>query len=172
MKRSLQRLISTEEFLIPVQPNEPGVVLFRVDGLQCQVYLNPVHMQSLHIKVTQALLPMPQQQMEMKPQYQWSSDDLQILEQFFEMKVASPPYRVQSLSGFTKMLNVPAPILRDLIQIMKLELMPELAQGLKWNVQFCLRVPPSASPIVPVGTSAIVICRLKILFFVSFFVVL
>lgn len=145
-------------------------MLFRVDVLQCQVYLNPTHMQSLHIKVTQ-IMPNPQtmpnpQEMNKIP-YQWNLDDLQVLEQFFEMKVASPPYRQASLSGFAKMLNVPPPVLKDLIQIMRLELMPELAHGLKWNVQFCLRVPPSASPIVPVGTSAIVIVRSKILFFVS-----
>lgn len=48
--------------------------MFRLDGLQCQVFLNPVHMQSLHIKVTQGL-PQPQ---DMKPQYQWSLDDLQV----------------------------------------------------------------------------------------------
>lgn len=47
--------------------------------------------------------------------------------------------------------------------------MPDILQGLKWHVQFCLRVPPSAAPIVPVGNPAIHIVRLKILFFVSFF---
>lgn len=46
--------------------------------------------------------------------------------------------------------------------------MPDILQGLKWHVQFCLRVPPSAAPIVPVGNPAIHIVRLKILFFVSF----
>ena len=53
---------------------------------------------------------------------------------------------------------------------MRLELMPDLVgQGLKWSIQFCLRVPPSAAPIVPVGMPAVLICRLKILFFVSLF---
>lgn len=45
--------------------------------------------------------------------------------------------------------------------------MPDILQGLKWHVQFCLRVPPSAAPIVPVGNAAIHIVRMKILFFVS-----
>lgn len=46
--------------------------------------------------------------------------------------------------------------------------MPEqLAPNLKWHVQFCLRVPPSAVPIVPPGNAAIHTVRLKILFFVS-----
>lgn len=52
-------------------------------------------------------------------------------------------------------------------QIIRVELMPDILQGLKWHVQFCLRVPPSAAPIVPVGNPAIHIVRLKILFFVS-----
>ncbi len=47
--------------------------------------------------------------------------------------------------------------------------MPDILQGLKWQVQFCLRVPPSAAPIVPVGSPAIHIVRLKILFFVRHF---
>lgn len=52
------------------------------------------------------------------------------------------------------------------MQIIRLELMPDLIQGIKWNVQFCLRVPPSAAPIVPIGNAAIHMIRLKILFFV------
>lgn len=50
--------------------------------------------------------------------------------------------------------------------------MPDILQGLKWHVQFCLRVPPSAAPIVPVGNPAIHIVRLKILFFVSFVILI
>lgn len=141
-------------------------MIFKADSLQCQVFLNPTHMQSLHIKVTQ--VP-PNASPDVKQPFQWLPDDLQIIEQFFELKVCSPPYRPQALSGFGKMLNVPPQVLKDFIQIIRLELMPELAQGMKWNVQFCTRVPPSATPIVPTGTPAVVICRLKILFFVCYF---
>lgn len=47
--------------------------------------------------------------------------------------------------------------------------MPSLVQQqqLKWSVQWSLRVPPAAAPIVPVGQAAILVCRNKILFFVS-----
>lgn len=44
--------------------------------------------------------------------------------------------------------------------------MPDLLPGLKWHVQFCMRSPPSAVPVVP---TAVVMIRLKILFFVSVF---
>lgn len=137
--------------------------MFKVDGLQCQIFLNPAHMQSLHIKITQIPPNMP----DSKP-YQWSLDDLQILEQFFELRVAAPPFRPMSLCGFVRMLSVPPQVLKDFIQIIRIELMPELAPNLKWNVQFCVRVPPSAAPIVPIGNAAIHMIRSKILFFVSF----
>lgn len=67
------------------------------------------------------------------------------------------------------MLNVRFKVLKDFVQIMKLELVPGLVQQqqLKWSVQLCLRIPPSAGPIVPPGTEGVHVCRSKILFFVS-----
>lgn len=121
-------------------------------------------MQSLHIKVA----PIPPSGMDGKPIYQWSPEELQLIEQFFELRVAAPPYRPNALSGFGRALNVPPQILKDFIQLMRLDLMPEPLPGLKWTMQFCMRVPPSAyPPIVPVGNPAVHICSLKILFFVS-----
>ncbi|KAG4074048.1 hypothetical protein HA402_014253 [Bradysia odoriphaga] len=163
MRRQLQRFISSEEYLQAIPATEPGVVLFKVDCLQCQVFLDPTHMQSLHLKVTQVPPNVP----EGKPPYQWSIDDLQIIEKFFESRVSAPPYRPNALCGFARMLNVPSQVLKDFIQIIRVELMPDILQGLKWHVQFCLRVPPSAAPIVPVGNPAIHIVRLKILFFLQ-----
>ena len=43
---------------------------------------------------------------------------------------------------------------------------PDQATQLKWNVQFCLTIPPSAPPIAPPGTPAVVL-KSKMLFFVS-----
>lgn len=147
--------------LIPA--TEPGVVLFKVDSLQCQVYLNQTHMQSLHIKVT-SLPPGP----DGKQSYQWNQEDLQVIEQFFELRVAAPPYRPHALRGFGRTINVQPPVLKDLIQLMRLDLMPELLSGLKWNMQFCMRVPPAAAiPIIPVGNPGVHIARQKILFYVS-----
>lgn len=128
------------------------------------MFLNPAHMQSLHIKVS----PLPIGGIDGKPPIQWSADELQIIEQFFELRVVAPPYRPHSLCGFGRALNVPPQVLKDFIQLMRIDLMPELMPGLKWNMQFCMRVPPAASPpIVPVGNPAVHICRQKILIFVS-----
>lgn len=123
-------------------------------------------MQSLHIKIT----PAPPNPQEMKPQYPWNQEDLNILEQFFELKVAAPPYRQTSMCGFLKMFSVPPAVLKDLCQIILLELRPEVCKsmGFHWNVQFCLRATFSFLPMVPMGTAAIVSNRNKLLFFVSF----
>lgn len=147
--------------MTPLPSNEPGSVFFKADGLQCQVFLNQAHMQSLHMKVSQI------QNVGAPEMHQWSQEELQIIEQFFELRVAAPPYRPNGLCAFARMINVNmSRVLKDFIQIMRLELMPELVQGLKWNVQFCLRVPPSAMPIVPTGMPAVLPFRGKILFFV------
>lgn len=139
------------------------MVLFKVDSLQCQVFLNPTHMQSLHIKVS----PLPN---DGKPSVQWSPEELLVIEQFFEFRVASPPYRPSALCGFGKTLNLPPVVLKDAVQLMRLDLAPDLMPSAKWNLQFCMRVPPAASPpIVPVGNPGVLTCREKILFFVSIF---
>ncbi|XP_058460254.1 mediator of RNA polymerase II transcription subunit 14 [Malaya genurostris] len=164
MRRQLQRIIHQEENLTAITSNEPGVVLFKADNLQYQVFLNPNHMQSLHMKITQISMGPT---MDGKPPYQWSAEDLQILEQFFDQRVAAPPYRPAVVTSFTRMLNLPSQVMKDFIQIMRLDLLPELGQGNKWNVQFILRMPPSATPIVPVGTTTILLHRQKILFFIQ-----
>lgn len=146
-----------------IASTEPGVVLFKVESLQCQVFLNPAHMQSMHIKVSPIM-----NANDGKPSVQWSPEELQVIEQFFEFRVAAPPFRPSSLCGFGRTLNLPPLVLKDVVQLMRLDLAPELMPGLKWNLQFCMRVPPSASPqIVPVGNPAVMMCREKILFFVS-----
>nr|CAD7429019.1 unnamed protein product [Timema monikensis] len=159
MRRQLQRFIQSEECLQVIPSNEPGVVHFKGESLQCRVGLNPQHLQSLHIKVT----PFPDHK------EQWSPEEVQIVEKFFDTRAAAPPYKPNNLSSFGRMLNVPYNVLKDFVQLMKLELMPSLIQQqqLKWAVQWCLRIPPSATPIAPTGQPAILICRSKILFFVA-----
>lgn len=162
-----------------IQCEQLGVVLFKTDSLHCQVFLNPQHHQSLHLKLTQLPPGMVDQQKPVVPPsstsasatssssastFQWNPDDLHILERFFDSRVVMPPYRPSSLSAFGRLLTVPPLVLRDIIQIMRLELMPEILPSLKWHVQFCMRPPPSAVPVVP---TAVVMIRQKILFFVS-----
>ncbi|XP_039277838.1 mediator of RNA polymerase II transcription subunit 14 [Nilaparvata lugens] len=159
MKRQLQRFIQNEDCLIQVPTNEPGVVNFKVDSLVCRVCLNPQHLQSLHIKV-QSLGDHKDQ---------WTMEELQVIEKFFDTRAAAPPFKPNALNGFGKMLNFPYNVLKDFVQILKLELFPSLVQQqqLKWTVQWCLRMPPSAMPIVPTGMAAVLVCRNKILFFLQ-----
>lgn len=95
---------------------------------------------------------------------------LKVLEKFFDTRAAAPPYKPTSMFTFCNMLNVPVNVLKDFIQIMKLELMPGLvqSQGMKWSIQWMLRVPPSAPPIVPIGMTGVLAFKAKVLFFVSF----
>uniref|UniRef100_A0A1B6LA62 Mediator of RNA polymerase II transcription subunit 14 n=1 Tax=Graphocephala atropunctata TaxID=36148 RepID=A0A1B6LA62_9HEMI len=161
MRRQLQRFIQSEECpqLSQVTTTEPGVVHFKVETLQCRVGLNTQHLQSLHIKITTA------------PEHKdsWSMEEIQVLEKFFDMRVSAPPFKPNALCCFGRMLSVQFNLLKDFVQIMKLELVPGLVQqqGLKWTVQWCLRIPPSAPPIVPAGQAAVLLCRSKILLFLQ-----
>ncbi|XP_006638955.1 mediator of RNA polymerase II transcription subunit 14 [Lepisosteus oculatus] len=154
MRRHLQRIIQQEPNLQIVNSNEPGVIMFKTDVLKCRVALNPKTYQTLQLKVTPDNTG------------PWSQEELQVLEKFFETRVAGPPFKYNTLNAFTKLLGAPTHILRDCVRIMKLELFPDQATQLKWNVQFCLTIPPSAPPIAPPGTIAVVL-KSKMLFFLQ-----
>ena len=81
----------------------------------------------------------------------------------------SPPFRPNGLAAFARMISLPPRILRDCIQIIRLQLVPSIVEqhNWKWNVQLCLTVPYSASQIVPQGMPGIVTSATKILIFVS-----
>ncbi|XP_062982599.1 mediator of RNA polymerase II transcription subunit 14 isoform X3 [Elgaria multicarinata webbii] len=153
MRRHLQRIIQQETLQL-INSNEPGVIMFKTDALKCRVALNPKTNQTLQLKV----LP--------ETAGQWKQEELQVLEKFFETRVAGPPFKANTLIAFTKLLGAPTHILRDCVHIMKLELFPDQASQLKWNVQFCLTIPPSAPPIAPPGTPAVVL-KSKMLFFLQ-----
>nr|DBA34076.1 TPA: hypothetical protein GDO54_001676 [Pyxicephalus adspersus] len=153
MRRHLQRVIQQETLQL-INSNEPGVIMFKTDVLKCRVALNPTTNQTLQLKVTP------------ENAGQWKPEELQVLEKFFETRVAGPPFKANTLIAFTKLLGAPTHILRDCVHIMKLDLFPDQTTQLKWNVQFCLTIPPSAPPIAPPGTPAVVL-KSKMLFFVS-----
>uniref|UniRef100_A0A671P3A3 Mediator of RNA polymerase II transcription subunit 14 n=1 Tax=Sinocyclocheilus anshuiensis TaxID=1608454 RepID=A0A671P3A3_9TELE len=154
MRRHLQRIIQLEPNLTIVNSNEPGVIMFKTEVLKCRVALNPKTYQTLQLKVTP------------ENTGPWSQEELQVLEKFFETRVAGPPFKYNTLNAFTKLLGAPTNILRDCVRIMKLELFPDQAAQLNWNVQFCLTIPPSAPPIAPPGTIAVVL-KTKMLFFLQ-----
>ncbi|XP_075052510.1 mediator of RNA polymerase II transcription subunit 14 isoform X2 [Mixophyes fleayi] len=153
MRRHLQRIIQQETLQL-INSNEPGVIMFKTDVLKCRVALNPATNQTLQLKVTP------------ENAGQWKPEELQVLEKFFETRVAGPPFKANTLIAFTKLLGAPTHILRDCVHIMKLELFPDQTTQLKWNVQFCLTIPPSAPPIAPPGTPAVVL-KSKMLFFLQ-----
>ncbi|KAL8611339.1 hypothetical protein ACOMHN_014394 [Nucella lapillus] len=82
LRRHMQRVIQSEPSLVQTHA-EPGVVSFKVESLQCKIALNPATLQSLHLKVH----PTPDHA------EQWSNEEMQILEKFFDLKVACPPYK-------------------------------------------------------------------------------
>ncbi|KAK3931598.1 Mediator of RNA polymerase II transcription subunit 14 [Frankliniella fusca] len=157
MRRQMHRFIQSEEMLIDLRTVEPG---FKTECLQCRLILNPYHSQSIHLKVA----PLPEYKDQM------TLEEMQIIEKFFDMRVACPPYKPNSLLGLARILCTPLFVLKDFIQIMKFDLMPNLAQqaNFKWSVQLCLRVPPaSVAPIVPTGQPGVLLFRNKIVCFIQ-----
>uniref|UniRef100_A0A1A8FHW1 Mediator of RNA polymerase II transcription subunit 14 n=1 Tax=Nothobranchius korthausae TaxID=1143690 RepID=A0A1A8FHW1_9TELE len=136
------------------EPFDVCVCVCKTDILKCRVALNSKNYQTLQLKVTP------------ENAGPWSQEELQVLERFFETRVAGPPFKYNTLNAFTKLLGAPTNVLRDCVRIMKLELFPDQAGQLKWNVQFCLTIPPSAPPIAPPGTIAVVL-KSKMLFFLQ-----
>lgn len=160
MRRQLQRFIQNNENITDINSNEPGVTHFKVETLQFRVFLNSQNMQSLHIKIQ----PIPEHQQK------WIPDEIQCLEKFFDTRILAAPYKPNTLQAFVNILNLPLNVLKDFIQIMKLDMIPGLAQQhqLKWSVQWCLRVPPSATPVIPgCGQPAILYNKGRILFYLQ-----
>ncbi|CAH1996692.1 unnamed protein product [Acanthoscelides obtectus] len=159
MRRQLQRFIQNENYLTSIPNTEPGVILFRVADMQCRIGMNPQHLQSLHLKIT----PLAEHKDVS------SQEEIQILEKFFDCRAAAPPYKPQSMFAFCNALNAPPNVLRDLVQIMRVELAPGALQqlGAKWAARWLLRVPPAAPPIVPVGMTGVLLFKGKIVFFLQ-----
>lgn len=154
MRKSLHRVVQGDDSMTMLSPAEPGVIQFRAETLQCRVSLNPATLQSLHLKLSQT-----------GPPDQWAPEELQLLERYFDTKVASFPYKPNAFMSFTRLLNAPLNILKDFVQLMRLELVPD--RNMKWSMQLCLTIPPAAPPIAPSGMSSIVMIKNKMLFFLQ-----
>ncbi|XP_072935893.1 mediator of RNA polymerase II transcription subunit 14 [Epargyreus clarus] len=155
MKRTLQRFVQQEEFLTLVSM-EATSLTFRCDsaGLAARVALHPQHMQSLHLQLT----PLPDHK------ETWSADDLQVMEKFFEQRVAIAPYRATALQGWGRAWGAPAAALPSLVALMRADLVP--VQPALWTLQWALRIPPAGPQIVPAGQPAVLLAKHKILFFI------
>ena len=100
---------------------------------------------------------------------QWKSDQLLIIQKFFDAKVVAPPYRPTFLSGFCRLLHCPQETLQNIVQLMRFEVQPELVtqSKLKWAVSLCLTMPPVAPNVFPVGQAGIIGNKEKILIFLQ-----
>ncbi|XP_023219267.1 mediator of RNA polymerase II transcription subunit 14-like [Centruroides sculpturatus] len=154
MRRNLHRVIQSDESLTSLTTTEPGVIQFKVETMQCRVSLNINTLQSLHLKLTPTA--------EYKDQ--WLGEELQILEKFFDNKVVCTPFKPNGFLAFSRILNAPVQILKNCINIMRLELFPD--RSFKWSVQWCLTIPPSAPKLGPPGMSAVMI-KDRMLFFLQ-----
>lgn len=78
MRRQLQHIIKSEEFLTQISTNEQGVIAFRVESsLMCKVSINADNcFQSLHLKI------MPDDQ------NYWQAEHTLVLQKFFDEKVS------------------------------------------------------------------------------------
>lgn len=101
------------------------------------------------------------------------STKFQVIEKYFELRVVCPPYKPNSIWGWGRAWGAPPGVFHDFVHIMRCELAgPGLAAhangNVPWNLQWALRSPPQAPPIVPAGNPAVLLIRNKILIFVSF----
>ncbi|KAJ2946324.1 hypothetical protein O0L34_g12361 [Tuta absoluta] len=155
MKRTLQRFVQQEDYLTMVSADALSLT-FRCEGagLAARVALHPQHMQSLHLQLT----PLPDHK------DSWSTDDLQVMEKFFEQRVAIAPYRATALQGWGRSWGAPTAALPSLVALQRAELAPPVPA--LWALQWALRIPPAAPQIVPAGQPAVLLAKHKILFFI------
>uniref|UniRef100_H2ZNS6 Mediator of RNA polymerase II transcription subunit 14 n=1 Tax=Ciona savignyi TaxID=51511 RepID=H2ZNS6_CIOSA len=103
-------------------------------------------------------------------QENWTPEDLQTLEKYFDSRITCSPYRYNAVASFVNMIFAPAYILRDFMQVMQLELTgrviaPGMQTNTKWNMNICLTSPPRI-PITLLGMPSILV-RDKVLLFVQ-----
>ncbi|XP_050393117.1 mediator of RNA polymerase II transcription subunit 14 [Patella vulgata] len=145
LKRHFNKLIQMDQALTFIPCAEPGVIMFKAETLQFMVKLNMSTLQTLHMKVT----PNPESA------DQWTTEETQIMEKYFDQKIACYPYKINALSSFTKIFNAPIRILKDFIQIMRLELMPD--QNMKWSIRWCLTIPHDIQLQPQPGTPCVIV---------------
>ncbi|KAK3096722.1 hypothetical protein FSP39_002661 [Pinctada imbricata] len=148
LRRNLIRLIHTES-LTALQSSDPYMTLFKAETLQFRVSFNTSNFQSLHMNVT----PLPEHSAI------WTTEVLNIVEQYFDQKVACPPYKVNALRAFLRILDTPPRVLKDCIQLMRLELTPQAVLDpraqMKWSMQLCLTLPPVWAYMASAGNAAV-----------------
>lgn len=152
MRRHFSKPI--EENLTVIPTMEPGTIMFKNDTLQFKIWMD-FNTLLIHMFVKS-----------ISEMNQWTREELDIIQQYFETKIACAPFKPNSFNAFARFFNVPMRVLKDLIRIMRLELHPD--PSLKWTAKISLTVPPfgfihSAS----IGISAFSILKTKIIIFIQ-----
>ncbi|CAG2223379.1 MED14 [Mytilus edulis] len=151
---------SAEEELVtvPVQGTQPHVIQFKTEILQFRVSYNMNSFQSIHLNV----------QSTPDLREHWPAEVLEVVQQFFELKIACPPFKLNTVRAFCRLIGTPIRVLKDCIEIMRMELCPDNRH--KWSVQWCLTVPPACAFVAPAGTPAVVFKKAtgKMLFMLQF----
>lgn len=132
---------------------------FATRSLQFLCRPHPQTFQQLVLKI---------QPVQIGPQMEsWNPEDLVCLENYFEMRVACSPYRMNTMKSYLTMISAPTHILKDFIQLMKMELSGPRGAGpnAKWLMNIGLTSPPRVS-IAPFGMPSVLI-KDKILLFVQ-----
>nr|XP_039250622.1 mediator of RNA polymerase II transcription subunit 14-like [Styela clava] len=144
--------------------NEPLCTFFAANSLMFRCTMQfPGNRPHLNLAVQQ-VPPLVMQEHGI-PHENWQNDDLLILERFFKMRVATQPFRPSNIHAFCSIISSKSLILRDFINVMRLELTPHQNDPtVKWIPQICLTVPPWLS-YAPAGLPAVYI-KDKILIFV------
>nr|CAB3263726.1 mediator of RNA polymerase II transcription subunit 14-like [Phallusia mammillata] len=163
VRRNLDRCIkgaSSDITIIPVDGADGSLASsFATRSLQFICKPHPQTFQQLVLKIQPVQIG---QQIE-----SWNPDDLVYLEEYFNMRVSCSPYRFNAMKSFFTMICAPARILKDFIQLMRMELSGARGSGpnAKWSMNIGLTSPPRVS-IAPFGMPSVLI-KDKILLFVQ-----
>lgn len=137
---------------------DSGIVTFRLEPFLYRVSLNPATMQSLHVKISP---------IDPNKEQLFTAEEIQVVERYFDAKVSSIPYKPNAFMSFSRLMGCAQRILRDFIQLMRLELCPPQTPMFRWNFQLCLTIPPAVPQIAPPGMTSVLISRNKMLFFMQ-----
>ena len=158
LKRFMMQSIKNEK--LKLISHDQGTIVVKTDSLTCKIAtFSSNNFQSLHLK----LEPDP------NVANQWPQEMLLTLEKFFDVNVASPPYRPNAFIAFCRILKCPINVLKDVVSIMLYEINPDLVvkNNLKWSCKLCLTLPPAAPPIMPLGQPGLLLLNEKMLVFLQ-----
>ena len=130
---------------------------FATASLQFLCRLHPQNFRQLILKIQ----PVP-----MAQSFEWIAQEFEVLERYFELRVATSPYRLNVMKSFFMIISAQTRLLRDLIQVMRMELAGRsVSANAKWTVSICLTSPPRIA-VMQCGVPSIII-KEKVLLFIQ-----